>query len=381
MYSTQCLFPYLQGLLQHGFSFCTLTGGDFRQFDSQATFRGGAGPAAVGRDFAGRALVAGTVYNGSQLGTNSPINAIVAGRFDPASPTSPVSWTTVAWVATAGNDGKDILGDFGMDGVNNTGDPGEGDGTLDATPVGRIASMAEGPTGLLGPSLSAPAFDAAGNVYFIASVALKRSAGQIIVDEYDTALLRGVYDPATFCYALELVVEPGMVFPGVNSGRNYRLEWLGLADSDSVSSSSLWPSSIVGRAWNNADTSMLPQGAPQHLGGLVLSARIVYDRDQNGQHTDPTAPGGDGLSSDEAYNVVVYIGNLAQPGNICDSIDFNNDGLFPDTLDIDDFLRVFSGGVCSTGNCNDVDFNNDSLFPDTLDIDALLSVFAGGPCL
>ena len=76
-----------------------LTGGDFRQFDSQATFRGGAGPAAVGRDFAGRALVAGTVYNGSQLGTNSPINAIVAGRFDPSSPTSPVSWTTVAWVA------------------------------------------------------------------------------------------------------------------------------------------------------------------------------------------------------------------------------------------------------------------------------------------
>jgi len=30
----------------------------------------------------------------------------------------------------------------------------------------------------------------------------------------------------------------------------------------------------------------------------------------------------------------------------CDSIDFNNDGLFPDTADIDAMLSVFSGGQC-----------------------------------
>ncbi len=65
----------------------------------------------------------------------------------------------------------------------------------------------------------------------------------------------------------------------------------------------------------------------------------------------------------------------------CDPIDFNNDGLFPDTADIDDFLSVFSGGPCSTGTCNDVDFNNDGLFPDTADIDSLLSVFSGGECI
>ncbi|MFO0830458.1 MAG: S8 family serine peptidase [Phycisphaerales bacterium] len=64
----------------------------------------------------------------------------------------------------------------------------------------------------------------------------------------------------------------------------------------------------------------------------------------------------------------------------CDSIDFNGDGLFPDTADIDDFLSVFSGGPCSTGTCGDIDFNNDGLFPDTADIDSLLSVFSGGPC-
>ncbi|MFO0830445.1 MAG: hypothetical protein U0637_01255 [Phycisphaerales bacterium] len=65
----------------------------------------------------------------------------------------------------------------------------------------------------------------------------------------------------------------------------------------------------------------------------------------------------------------------------CDAIDFNGDGLYPDTADIDDFLSVFSGGPCSTGTCSDIDFNNDGLFPDTADIDSLLSVFSGGPCL
>ncbi len=66
---------------------------------------------------------------------------------------------------------------------------------------------------------------------------------------------------------------------------------------------------------------------------------------------------------------------------VCDSTDFNGDGLYPDTADIDDFLSVFSGGPCGTGTCADIDFNNDGLFPDTADIDSLLSVFSGGPCM
>ena len=41
---------------------------------------------------------------------------------------------------------------------------------------------------------------------------------------------------------------------------------------------------------------------------------------------------------------------------------------------------VFSGGPCSTGTCGDIDFDNDGLFPDTTDIDKLLSVFSGSPC-
>ncbi len=74
-------------------------------------------------------------------------------------------------------------------------------------------------------------------------------------------------------------------------------------------------------------------------------------------------------------------GHDYSPVPACDSIDFNGDSLFPDTQDIDDFLSVFSGGLCSTGACGDIDFNNDGLFPDTADIDSLLSVFSGGACL
>ncbi len=82
---------------------------------------------------------------------------------------------------------------------------------------------------------------------------------------------------------------------------------------------------------------------------------------------------GVGASTTQSVNI------LSSP---CDSIDFNNDGFFPDTLDIDDFLSVFSGAPCSNDpNCADTDFNNDGLYPDTLDIDSLLSVFSGGPCL
>jgi hypothetical protein len=68
------------------------------------------------------------------------------------------------------------------------------------------------------------------------------------------------------------------------------------------------------------------------------------------------------------------------PASSCDTIDFNSDGLFPDTSDIDEYLSVFSGGACGAPACGDIDFNNDGLFPDTADIDAMLRVFSGGAC-
>jgi hypothetical protein len=362
-----------------------INGGDFRQYDNQSVFRGGTGPVAIGRDLQGRGLVASTVYNGTQLGSDNPFNAIVAGRFDPAN-ANPAEWTVVAWVDTVGSDGKDILGDYGADGAPGTNDAGENDGVvnqLDA-PIGRIASLAEGTSGFTGPSLSAPAFDSAGNAYFIASVSLKKAAGQIILEERDVALVRAVLNPQTFCYRLELVLEQGQTFAGPNSGRNYRVAWLGLADEDSVSSASLWSGNAASEPWTGGTTQLanLTNQSPQHLGGLALSARIVYDVDQNGQFNDPTAVGGVQSSVDEAYNVVLYVGNVTPVGPACDSIDFNNDGSLFDPTDIDAFLSVFSEGPCvpETATCNDVDFNNDGSLFDPCDIDSFLLVFSEGPC-
>jgi glucose/arabinose dehydrogenase len=64
----------------------------------------------------------------------------------------------------------------------------------------------------------------------------------------------------------------------------------------------------------------------------------------------------------------------------CDSTDFNGDGVFPDNQDIIDFIDVFGGAPCPTGNCNDIDFNNDGIFPDNGDIVKFLEVFAGSAC-
>ncbi len=90
---------------------------------------------------------------------------------------------------------------------------------------------------------------------------------------------------------------------------------------------------------------------------------------------------GDGTAGGMSGTITV-IGSTT----LCDGVDFNGDGLFPDTQDITDFLTVFAGGVCggqapTDPPCNtDVDFNNDGLFPDTEDITSFLSVFAGGAC-
>ena len=355
-----------------------LTGGDFRQYDSQQVFRGGTSAAAVGRSLNGQGLVAATLYNGAQSVSNNPVNAIAVARFDPAT-NNPPAWTVAAWVATTGSDGKDLIGDNGADGAPNTNDAGENDGVINGldAPVGRLASLSEAASGFTGPSISAPAFDAAGNLYFIASVALKKRPGVVVIDEYQTALVRGILNPATNCYTLELVVATGDTFVGRNSNRPYRVTYLGLADGDSIASSSLWSSSVVNQPWNNTANSSLAQDAPQHLGGIALSARVVYDTDLNGQFQDPTAVSGVQTSADEAYNVALYIGNIT-PIAGCDSIDFNNNEVFPEDQDVIDFFAVLSGAECPT--CNDIDFNNNDVFPEDQDIIDFFNVLAGGEC-
>jgi hypothetical protein len=103
--------------------------------------------------------------------------------------------------------------------------------------------------------------------------------------------------------------------------------------------------------------------------------------DPNETLSFPTA----GIALPSNYGVTPGSANPGTCGPVCDSIDFNNDTLSPDSGDLDDFIAVFSGGpsACSTfptPGCNDLDFNNDGLFPDAADLDAFIIRLAGGPC-
>ncbi|HLP84986.1 MAG TPA: hypothetical protein VK157_11610 [Phycisphaerales bacterium] len=62
----------------------------------------------------------------------------------------------------------------------------------------------------------------------------------------------------------------------------------------------------------------------------------------------------------------------------CDSIDFNNNQVFPEDQDVIDFFNVLAGGDCPT--CNDIDFNNNSVFPEDQDVIDFFTILAGGTC-
>jgi hypothetical protein len=357
-----------------------IANGDLRNYDSQVTFRGGSGPVAITKDAAGRALIAAVVYNGAQFSTYNPFNAIAVARFDPTNPNSPVEWTAAAWVDSSNVTGKSLIGDFGLDGAPNTNDPGEGDGVVNAqdAPIGRLASLNETPLALAGPSISAPCFDAAGNLYFVASVQLKKRINNQVVNVPTVALVRALYNPATFCYQLEEVLEVGQILAGPNSARNYQIQSLNLADSDSVSSAAPWSGSMTQATWNNADTGTLDLNDPRNMGGMVLSARICYDTNNDGLFEDPTVFNGNQNSVDEAYNVVLYLGNTTPVG--CGSADFNCDGDVGTDADIEAFFACIAGN-CPPPPCPaSADFNGDGDFGTDADIEAFFRVLAGSSC-
>jgi hypothetical protein len=64
----------------------------------------------------------------------------------------------------------------------------------------------------------------------------------------------------------------------------------------------------------------------------------------------------------------------------CNDIDFNNDGVFPDLLDVSQFLEVFGGANCPAQSCDSIDVNGDSVFPDIADILKFFDLFGGGAC-
>jgi len=347
--------------------------GDFRHYASQVAARGGNGQVAIGRDPSnGQALVAAVAYSSQLTGNDNPYNAIAAARFNPANPAG-AQWGLVAWVDSLASTGKAINGDFGADGIAFTSDAGEFDGVVDATdaPIGRLASLFEVTGGSpFGPSMSSPAFDAYGNCYFISEVALKKQdqTGAPITD-FDSALIRGVYDPATMCWKLDLICELGDTFTGQNSATKYQIQFLSVADSNSVDSAGFWSNNLIGGTGfaNGAATS--PATESKNLGGLVFQAKIVYDVDGDADYNDPTRSSNTDLTTaDQGYNVLLYVGHAVRE-NPCPA-DFNGDG-FLDFTDFDDFVAAFEGGDPAA------DFNGDG-FLDFTDFDDFVASFEAG---
>lgn len=257
---------------------------------SQVAFRGGNGQVAIGRDSLGNVLVS-TVVTGSGLAPSddNPVGAVAVARFKASDIAGTVEWTTAAYNNFAGT-GKEIL-----DGPS-------------GTAIGQVVELNAVTGGApFGPSFSEPIFDAAGNLWFLAACEFydRLPGGE---SDFDTALLRAVYNPTTFSYQLELVLEVGSVFHGQNSDTDYQIRFLGIADSGSVDSGTMWSGNAARGPLNGLNSAGLAPRDPRNLGGLVLAAEIVYDVNGDGDFIKVTGGGGDPLSEDQEYNVLLYVG-------------------------------------------------------------------------
>ena len=262
----------------------------FGNYFSATAFRGGNGPVAIGKDQQGRLLVSAQVHHPGFISTTSADNLIAVARYNGTT----TEWTVAAH--TSGNSGKAVYGAFGSSVIGNL--------------VGTDAS------GLLGgPALSSPMLDSVGNIYFNGRVEMT-GAGF-----FRNALVRAVYDAASFSYKLELVVTEGDVVKGGNSGLDYQVTFLTVSGTSGSSPTAPWSHSMNQSAYNTANAATLAAGSTEAVGGIVISAGIIYDVNGDGSFDLLSA---NPASLDQDYNVLLYITS---------AMDCNGNGV-PDDLDI-----------------------------------------------
>ncbi|MCA9304390.1 MAG: hypothetical protein KC996_09735 [Phycisphaerales bacterium] len=335
-----------------GFAITYTSAAQYYTYTGAATFQG-VGHIALGHDQQDRGLMAGTVMVN---GTNDDFaNQIVVGRYD--ANTGLTEWTLAAWVDQFGlgtmNEGKAIYDSSGNE-------------------IGQLVTLLN-LNGTFGPMMSSPAMDSVGNIWFMGAVELydRLAPG---VSDFDGALLRAIYNPATFSYNLEMVLEVGQQIDGLNSGRKYRIDFLGTATSSGTSApQALWTGNIAENAWNDSDVSAADPADPITNGGLVMSTSVTYDTNDDGFFNDPTSANFDpGFPADEAYSVLLYVGyyqtEVADP---CPAPpDFQDDNIL-DVFDVFAFLGLFNAMD------SQADINNDGVF-DIFDVFAFLALFNAG---
>ncbi len=332
-----------------GFAITYTAFAEFTNYLGSTPFRGGVGQVAVGTDIDGNGIFAATIAENGL--SNDFSTQIIVGRYNATAGTT--EFTFAAYIDQFNlftqDAGKPIFDTAGVE-------------------IGQMVNLDAVTGGApLGPSMSAPAIDAAGNVWFIGAVELyDRFVGG--GSDFDGALLRAVLDPATFSYRIELVLENGTLISGQNSGRDYVINFLGSATANGgPNPGSLWSSNVSSTAWNNEDLTGSAPGDTRANGGMIVSTSITYDIDGDGEFNNPTSVNFDPLlPADEAYSVAMYIGHYSDP---CIA-DLTGDGVL-NFFDVSAFLSAFAAQ-------NPIaDFTGDGVY-NFFDVSAFLSAFAAG---
>ena len=266
----------------------------FANYYSSTAFRGGTGQVALGRDQGGRLLAAAMMHHPGFVSATNADNMIAVAR---TSNGTNVDWVVAAY--TEGNDGKPVHGNFGT------------------TVIGKLVAHEAGNPTPSGPSMSSPMIDSVGNVYFNARVEMTGD------NFYRDCLVRAVYDPTGFDYRCELVLAEGDVVRGLNSGRNYEIQFLQISGSSGGSPSAPWSQNVSQHAYNGQATAGLTPAGTETLGGIVVAASVIYDIDQDGDYDTQSF---DPLSDDQDYQVLLYVTSAK---------DCNQNGV-PDDIDIED---------------------------------------------
>jgi subtilisin family serine protease len=135
----------------------------------------------------------------------------------------------------------------------------------------------------------------------------------------------------------------------------------------------------------NARNALMASGAAQQSGIRPASQRI-------GNLPDIRGAFGELLGNADCNNngtpdrIDITAGTATDNNNdlipdscqFCDSIDFNQNGVFPEDQDVVDFFNVLAGGSCPA--CSDIDFNNNGVFPEDQDVVDFFNVLAGSTC-
>lgn len=336
-----------------GFQNELTTDWEFGHYRGPTAFRGGVSQLAIGSDNAGNTLASAFV---SAIGVDgvAPVGAIVAMRDADGIANANEEWTLVVRNSFPGGRANPIL---------------DGPGGNIVGYVSNVFDYNVFPQ--VGPSLSAPAIDALGNIWFTAPVEFVDDAAQPFDPaNIEMAVVRAVYNPTSFTYELEAVLNTGEIFAGANSGTNYLINIIPLPANTAIASGAFFSSAVMDSTYADVDRSTLEPASNLSTGGVALVLSVIYDTDgDNFFDFNASDPG----VNDEVYQVMYFITPDADPIIIdppCPCVGDLNGDCVVDTTD----LGALLGGFGCTGTGCIGDLNGDGVV-DTTDLGALLGDF------